>query len=379
VKRQFSVIDTDVHQVIDYGSMPARLPEPWRSRFRAGSRGPGHLGYWNPNGVMRSDTGLEDGTRIENRPENLARHFLDVYGIEYAVLTGGNLHIGLSPDPDYAAAYLSAENDIVAEEWLPVDPRFRASLLISPADPQLAAREIHRRGDHPGFVQVMMASGARIPYGQRFYHPIYEAAVAHGLPVAIHPGSEGVGISGPPTAAGYPTTYFEWHTGLVGSYIAHLISLVTEGVFIKFPTLKFVLVEGGVSWLPPLLWRFDKNWKALRQSTPWLDRPPSEIVREHVLLTSQPIEEPDRPEQLHQILEMFDAGRMLMFATDFPHWDGDTPDFTARFLPAHLRSRVMSETARELYRLPESPHADRRPDADLAPGAAPLGAAAGLA
>jgi predicted TIM-barrel fold metal-dependent hydrolase len=55
---------------------------------------------------------------------------------------------------------------------------------------------------------------------------------------------------------------------------------------------------------------------------------------------------------------MFDAGRMLMFSTDFPHWDGDTPEFTGRWLPPHLRSRVMSETARELYRLPPPRHAE---------------------
>jgi predicted TIM-barrel fold metal-dependent hydrolase len=352
MKRAEPIIDTDIHAVLSGRQIMERLPEPWRTRWASGNRGPGHLGYWNPNGVMRSDTGLPDGSPIESSPENLARHFFDVYEIEYGILNAGNLHIGLSPEPDYAAAVLAAENDVVAEEWLPADPRFRASLCVSPADPALAAREIDRLGDHPGFVQVLLPSGARLPYGQRFYHPIYAAAAAHGLPVAIHPGSEGVGISGPPTAAGYPSSYFEWHTGLVGSYIAHLISLVTEGVFQKFPTLKFVLIEGGVSWLPPLLWRFDKNWRALRQTTPWLDRPPSEIVTEHVLLTTQPLEEPEHVEHFHCILEMFDAARMLMFSTDFPHWDGDTPDFAARAFPPALRHRVMSETARELYRLP---------------------------
>jgi predicted TIM-barrel fold metal-dependent hydrolase len=361
-----ALIDTDIHAVLSSRRVQELLPEPWRTRWASGSRGPGHLGYWNPNGVMRSDTVLPDGSRIESTPENLGRHFFDVYGLEYGILNSGNLHMGLSPDPDYAAAVMTAQNDVLAQDWLPADSRIRASICVSPADPELAAREIHRLGDHPGFVQVLMASGARIPYGQRFFHPIYAAAVEHGLPVAIHPGSEGVGVSGPPTAAGYPTTYFEWHTGLVGSYMAHLVSLVTEGVFQKFPALKFVLVEGGVSWLPPLMWRFDKNWKALRQSTPWLDRPPSEIITEHILLTTQPIEEPDRPEHLHQILSMFDAGRMLMFSTDFPHWDGDTPDFAARTIPAELRARVMSETARELYRLPQGVPDERRVPAHAA-------------
>ena len=348
------IVDTDIHPVLNAKRVAEILPEPWRTRYAGGNRGPGNLGYWNPNGVMRSDTALPDGSRIETSPENLGRHFLDPCGISRGILNpAGALHIGLSPEPDFAAAVASAQNDVVARDWLPADPRLSASLVVSPADPDLAAQEIHRLGDHPGFVQVLMPSGARMPYGQRYYHPIYAAAAAHDLPVAIHPGSEGVGISGPPTAAGYPTSYFEWHTGLVGSYMAHLISLVTEGVFVKFPSLKFVLIEGGVSWLPALLWRFDKNWKALRQTTPWLDRPPGEFITEHILLTTQPLEEPDRPEHFEAIRGMFDAGRMLMFSTDFPHWDGDTPDFAARAIPAGLRPRVMWQTASEIYRLPE--------------------------
>ena len=360
MSKPYAIIDTDIHSVTDPQRVAARLPEPWRTRYASGNRGPGTLGYWNPNGVMRSDTSLPDGSKIENSPENLARHFFDVYAIEFGVLNpAGALHIGLSPEVDYAAAVVSAANEVVVEEWLPVDPRFCASIVVSPADPYLAAEEIQRLGGRPGVVQVLMPSGARIPYGQRFYYPIYAAAVEHHLPVAIHPGTEGVGISGPPTAAGYPTSYLEWHTGLVGSYIAHLISLITEGVFIRFPTLKFVLIEGGVSWLPPLMWRFDKNWKALRQTTPWLERPPSEIISDHILLTTQPLEEPEHPKHFKMMLDMFDAGRMLMFSTDFPHWDGDTPDFAARAIPPELRQRVMSETARELYRLPmpEASHA----------------------
>jgi len=91
----------------------------------------------------------------------------------------------------------------------------------------------------------------------------------------------------------------------------------------------------------------------LRQTVPWLDRPPSEVVADHVLLTTQPIEEPGDPEHLRQLLRMFPADEMLMFATDFPHWDGDTPEFAARWLPEELLHPVMSETSRKLYGLPE--------------------------
>jgi uncharacterized protein len=61
---------------------------------------------------------------------------------------------------------------------------------------------------------------------------------------------------------------------------------------------------------------------------------------------------------LHAMLEMFPAEKMLMFSTDFPHWDGDTPDFVARAIPNALKARVMYDTAAELYKLPEVTHGE---------------------
>jgi predicted TIM-barrel fold metal-dependent hydrolase len=354
----YFIVDADIHPAPDPKQVIEFLAEPWRTQYASGSRGPGHLGYWNPNGYMRSDTLLPDGTKIESSPENLAKHYLDVFGIHYAILNPEySLSMALSPEADYSAAVISAINDVFVHDWLPVDERFRGSIMVGLADPQLAVKEIHRLGDHPKIAQVLMPSASPMPLGNRYFHPIYAAAIEHNLPVAIHPGLEGMGISGAPTSGGYPSNYLEWHTGLVSSYIGQLVSLVTEGVFAKFPTLKFILVEGGVSWLPAVMWRFDKNWKALRRTAPWLDRPPSEIIRDHIRLTTQPIEEPDNPRHLRAILEMFDAEHMLMFSSDFPHWDGDTPDFSARAFPKALRARIMGETAREIYGLPEPQYA----------------------
>ncbi len=347
-----TIIDADIHPTMDPRRIVEFLAEPWRSRFAGGNQGPGTLGYWNAAGFHQTDAVADDGAGIAFHPRTLSRLFFDVHGLEFGILNSESaIHIGVGPDMDFGAALLSAMNDVMISDWLPVDPRFRASINVGPSDPQLAAQEVHRLGDHPGMVQVMMGSGARIPYGQRFYHPIYAAAVEHDLPVAIHPGNEGVGITGSPNAAGYPSSYIEWHTTLVTSYISHLVSLITEGVFVKFPTLKFVMVEGGVSWIPPILWRLDKNWKALRKTTPWLERPPSEFAREHIRLTSQPMEEPENPEHRKAMLEMIDVEQMVMFSSDFPHWDGDTVDFAARSFTKEQRPHVLSETARELYRL----------------------------
>ena len=346
------IIDTDIHPLFDHDLVPNYLPQPWKRRFAEGNQGPGGFGFWNPHGLRRPDTLAPDGVRIYTSASHLGRYFMDEYNIEYGILNNDSIGFALNPEPDFGAAVVSAMNDLLIEHWLAVEPRLRLSLLVSPVDQDLAVREIHRLGDHPGVAQILMPGGAQKPYGQRYYHPIYAAAVEHNLPIALHPSPPGAGITGPTTAAGIPTSYFEWHTGLSSLYVTHVISLISEGVFQKFPTLKFVLLEGGVSWLPPLLWRLDKNWKALRQTVPWLDRLPSEIAADHILLSTQPIEEPYQQKHLHQVLEMFPADRMLMFSTDYPHWDGDTPDFAGRLLPEHLRSRVLRDTASELYNLP---------------------------
>lgn len=98
----------------------------------------------------------------------------------------------------------AAFNDWLADRWLGVSPKFKGSIQINHSDPAEAAKEIDRMGAHPGMVQIVMGSGARMPYGNRFYHPIYEAAERNGLLIAIHPGTEGKGIMRPADACRIP-------------------------------------------------------------------------------------------------------------------------------------------------------------------------------
>ncbi len=347
------IVDTDIHCMLNGKAIARRLPQPWRYRMEHGGGNVGGTGHWNPNGVNRADAVAPDGMPIAADPKHLGELFFSVHGIDFGVLNpGGVLGWGVHPEPDYAAAACRGINDTLIEDWLSVDDRFRGSVCVAPTDPAQAAKEIRRVGDHPQMVQVLMTSAGRIPYGNRLFWPIYEAAEEMGLPLGIHPGKEGTGISNPPSPAGYTGSYFEWHSVLAANYIGQLVSLVTEGVFQKFPKFTFILIEGGVSWLPAMMWRLDKNWKALRSTAPWLDRPPSRIIPDHLRLTTQPLEEPENKQHFHQILAMFPAEKMLMFSTDFPHWDGDTPDFAGRWFPDHLRDRVMSGTAIETYKLP---------------------------
>lgn len=352
MKQVQQIIDVDVHQA--YKSHRELLPylsEPWKTLVKnQGIAMPFH-GYWSPIGVSRQDCLPPTGGPAGSDPDFLVQDLIEPYHIKYAILTGGLSNLAMMPDPDYAAALCSAYNDHLIHEWLPRNPAFLGAIMIAPQDPALAVREIDRLAGHPQLVEVVMGSAQRTPLGQRVFHPIYEAAQRHGLPVAIHPGGEGGGISGPPTSAGYPTRYLEWHTCLSQNYMAHLISLVCEGVFEKFPNLKFVLLEGGIAWLPHVMWRLDKNFKGLRSSVPWLKRLPSAYIRDHCYFSTQPIEEPGEARHLTMLFDMIDAENLLLFASDYPHWDNDAPSHILRQLSPEAKSKVFFENARNLFRL----------------------------
>lgn len=80
-------------------------------------------------------------------------------------------------------------------------------------------------------------------------------------------------------------------------------SMVVEGVFARFSALRVVLIEAGFAWLLPLAWRLDRNWLRLRGETPHLRRLPGEYIREHIWLTTQPLEGPKPALHLRDTIE----------------------------------------------------------------------------
>ena len=341
-----NIVDCDIHQSwTNPEEVSRRLPAAFR---QPGWTMPGVL-LPSPVGVLRHDAVGPNGEEAGSSPEVMIRQHLAPFGITHAILTGaGPLACGIHPNHYYATAMARAYNDALAETWLLEDDRFYGSVMIAPQDPEAAAAEIRRWAGHPRMVQVIMSSAARIPFGQKYYWPIYEAAQECGFPVAVHPGTEGRGIANG-FIAGPPSTYLEWHTNLPQNYMGQVVSLLCEGVFEKFPGLHFVCIEGGLAWIPHVLWRLDKNWKALRSSVPWVRRLPSEYAWDHLRFTTQPIEEPEKPEHLLAILEMIHAEKTVMFSSDYPHWDNDSPTHGLPKMNESLASRIFYDTAAELY------------------------------
>jgi predicted TIM-barrel fold metal-dependent hydrolase len=248
------------------------------------------------------------------------------------------------PDPDAAAALATACNDWQTAEWLEKDDRLRASIVVDVKQPLAAAREIDRAARDRRFVQVLMPVRSEMLYGNREYHPIYEAAVRNGLAVGIHfGGAASIG----PTSSGSPSYYVEEYVGMSQIFESQIMNLIAEGVFDRFPDLRIAIVESGWAWVPAWMWRMDKEWKGLRREIPWVRDAPADYIRRHMRFTLQPIDTPSTREML-QIVEQMGSDELIMYSSDRPHAHfRELPDG----LPGALREKVLHANATAFYRL----------------------------
>ena len=280
----------------------------------------------------------------------LRREVLDPSGVRHAVLTCLSA-FDASRNGYYEAALCTAINDWLRAEWLERDDRLRASMVVPTLDTEAAVAEVERVGSEPGFVQVLLPVRSDAPWGVKRFHALYEAIAARDLVLALHAwGRPGLA----PTATGFTHSYFEDYLADSQAIVqAQVMSLVSEGVFDRVPSLCVALLECGFSWLPPMLWRFDKDWKAVWREVPWLKSRPSEYVRRHIRATTAPAQLPADAAQAARLAEMLGARDMLMFASDHPHEHGDGHlDTLLDVLDDEGRDAVLHGNAAALYRLP---------------------------
>jgi predicted TIM-barrel fold metal-dependent hydrolase len=167
-------------------------------------------------------------------------------------------------------------------------------------------------------------------------------------------------------AGGLPNTRFEFHTLAGQSTVHHLVSFITHGVFEKFPKLKVIAIEIGIAWLPWLLWTLDRHYPSLKRESPWVKRLPSEYFREHIRVSTQPMEDTPKREQLIEALEAVGGMEdVLVFASDYPHWDTDDPRYIAKRLPKSWWPKLFYDNAADALRWPTGDRPGAAPEPSL--------------
>lgn len=343
------IIDVDVHEAFtSVTDLIPYLSEPYRSLVARG---------WKPPAPPYAKWGAGGGGRADARPASggppgsdlglMREQLLDAYPIERAILTGYFYPAAMEDmQVEFASALASAYNDFQIDQWLARDERLLGSIQIASQDPVAAAREIDRLGTHPQMIQVVLAMTTRA-FGDPYYFPIFEAAQRQDLRVATH---QTTFVQG---ACGMGRYYIERHMLIPQSTMSQVVSFVCNGVFDRFPDLRFVALEGGFTWLPHLLWRMDREYKSLRQEIPWVKKRPSEYIVGDGRMTfaTQPTEDLSADEWL-KVHELIGNDDLILFATDYPHFDFDSPvrSLPAR-LPDGLKRRILYDNARAFYGL----------------------------
>jgi predicted TIM-barrel fold metal-dependent hydrolase len=349
--RALGLVDADVHTSIPREDLIRRLSPQYRRRleeFGLRARNATEIYPRFRNKGFRRDAwpakGLP-GSDLDLMREQL----LDPHKVSIGILNPSDAFLFGGQESGFAAALTTALNDWTASEWLDQDSRLRGGITIPFEDAELAVAEIARVAADPRFVHIYMPSRTERPMGHRKYWPIYEAAARHGLAITIHIGGP---ASSPTTGAGWPSFYLEDHVSYATSVQATSVSLICSGVFEEYPTLKFLLEEGGLLWAPSQMWALDDMWPILAAENPRIRQAPSDYFRKHFYFTTQPIEEPFRRGEFTKCLAQLDMDSHILFSSDYPHWDYDDP---SRALPkelsSDLRGAILSDNARELYGL----------------------------
>jgi predicted TIM-barrel fold metal-dependent hydrolase len=337
VIEETTTIDADVHVSIPAEKLTPYLDEPYGSRVTKRDCTPAsHAKFWDKHlgGKVGGGESLTD-------PDVVERRLVEEFGIDHPLL---NVIGKLSPmpDSDLAMALMPAYNDAMLDIFLD-DTDLEGLGLVCQRRPDLAAEEIDRLGDEDGIVGIFVYTPTMDePMGDPRYDPIYRAAEDNGLPVAFHGGAASNFRDSFPVHNHNLESFLSVHT------LAHawqsmltLSSLVVQGVPEKFPDLDFAFLEAGISWVPYMMWRLNKEYAIRRSEAPLLEKSPEEYIRDQFYFGSQPLGEPNSPAMMGEMIDLVGAESMT-FASDYPHWDFDHPDA----LDQHLRT-VFSEEDRE--------------------------------
>ncbi len=347
----FGIVDCDIHPSMKPGALNPYLSERWRKHlFQYGkfNTGPyadrGTYPRFSP-AVARRDAWPPNGGLPGSDVGFIREQLLDQYNIVYGVLEpllGGNTSRNL----DEAAALCSAMNDWQAHDFVDLEPRLRASILVPQDDADASVKEIHKRAGDWRFAQIQLGSKTSEPLGRRRYWPIFAAAQETGMSIGLHIGGTQASA---PSPGGWPQFYIEEHQMLSHSMQNQAASLILEGVFEAFPRLKVVLIEGGFGWAPSFFWRLDNHWAKMRDEVPHLKRKPSDYMRTNLWFATQPVEEPEHPEDLRQIFDWIGWDRMV-YSSDYPHWDFDDPHLAFRFQMTEVEKRMLlRDNALDVY------------------------------
>jgi predicted TIM-barrel fold metal-dependent hydrolase len=185
--------------------------------------------------------------------------------------------------------------------------------------------------------------GQPILYSDPKLDPLWEAIAESGIPLSFHIG-EAIPTAAPGAAGTFVLTQMQGFRHIWGQ-------LTFGGVFDRFPGLRVVFVEGGISWVASMLHDADMIYNSFPTvMNPKLAHPPSWYWFNHCYATF--MTDPAGLELLHRI-----GADRVMWSSDYPHQES-TFVYTRSAIQAVFDATsvenaqlILGKTAQALFRM----------------------------
>lgn len=327
------VIDADGHVRDRDADIRAFMEEPYCRR----------QGSLLPNDEWDASMYGKLGMNIHDVPTRLRD--MDKEGIDMSVLfpTGG-FSVTRLPEKDYAAAFCRGYNNWIASVCKE-SPRLMGIGLVPFQDVPAAAAEVNRAVTKLGIVGIAIGSfGMKEHLGSQTFWPIYEELQRLNVPLLVHNAR-----SGPAGEIRFDTFLFKHTIGRPFETLLDCAALMYGGVPEKFPKLRIAFLECGVGWVPYWMDRMDEEWEKRQPEAPLLKAKPSEyMTRGNWFYATEP-EESTLPYAIERI-----GDDKIVFASDYPHWDGMFPHVVSTIrerkdISEDSKKKILGETAKRLY------------------------------
>ena len=272
---------------------------------------------------------------------------MDIQGIDIAALFPGfSLRAcGWIEDPDLACAIARAYNNWLHAYCQSAPERLKGLAVLPFQDMQESVRELRRAVNELGFIGVAFPPGAmNKSMADEYFYPIFATAQELNVPILCHAGSLKI-----PGVERFNYQYLPTHT-LSHPYeqMVGLMCTLYGGLPDEFPKLRFAYVEAGAGWLPFWLERITEHYERRAREVPKMRRAPREYLQSgQIFVTCEPDEC-----TLESVVQLCGED-VLLYASDYPHWDSNFDSVNAIRTRAGLsesaRQKILSGNARRLF------------------------------
>ena len=446
------VIDADSHKIENPVAFLEYVDAPYRDRVKL------VVDDYGEQRIAITDrdpaTGRTDFVRLYPQPDGLGKgayralhpqtamgalfnrvriQHMDQEGIDVQVIYGSiTLVFAGLIDHELAVALCRAYNDYIHDDCEPYRARLVPVGILPMQDVPEAIRELRRCVEELDMPAVSISPNVPVPHpaapdafpsiraprhlSDPMFFPLFEAAQELGVAIGVH-GTPGAYLCG--GASDQLDTFALVHIfGHRNQQQMAIAKLAMDGVFDRFPSLRFGFLEAGCGWLPDLIHALHEHWekrvrdfdptyrpsaprfamevlrdrnaarglglgrrtrnllayaRTVRQNTRNGKRIPDDFLYEHRELRRDPREyfargqvfttfEPDDPAPVYLRAALGPMGAHLAgWSVDYGHWDGVLTDCVKRVvendaIDADYAVRLLSSNTLAFY----GPRLERR-------------------